>query len=185
MNNRKGFTLVELLIIIAIIGFLAAAVLVAVNPVRRIQDARNARRAAEVNSVLNAILKKQVDDVALYSGEVGALLDDDTATVQVIVRTATGVTCTAPGTTPTCGSFTLPTSTATSCVANLSALVPEYIAELPIDPRGDGAANPAGSGLALGDVNTGYYINRLAGNRIEIGVCAPEGTSPAPINVKR
>ncbi|MFA6604130.1 MAG: prepilin-type N-terminal cleavage/methylation domain-containing protein, partial [Patescibacteria group bacterium] len=54
LRSAKGFTLIELLIIIGIIGFLASAILVAVDPVKRIQDARNAKRWSEVNGILNA-----------------------------------------------------------------------------------------------------------------------------------
>jgi len=68
VKQNKGFTLIELLIIIGIIGFLAAAILVAVDPVRRIQEARDSKRWAEVNAILNAILTKQVDERAYYQG---------------------------------------------------------------------------------------------------------------------
>ena len=40
---------------------------VAVDPVKRIQDSRDARRFAEANAILNAILNKQVDDRALFT----------------------------------------------------------------------------------------------------------------------
>jgi len=68
VKQNKGFTLIELLIIIGIIGFLAAAILVAVDPVRRIQEARDSRRWSEVNSILNAYLNRQVDDKEYYFG---------------------------------------------------------------------------------------------------------------------
>src|SRR5512142_2321274 len=98
-NRPKGFTLIELLIVIGIIGFLAAAVLVAVDPVKRIQDSRDARRYSEVNAILNAILTKQVDDRALYNGHATApVVTQAGANVQVIVSDNTGVDCTAQAT---------------------------------------------------------------------------------------
>ncbi len=185
-KNKEGFTLIELLIVIGIIGFLAAAVLVAVDPVKRIQDSRDARRYAEVNAVLNAILTKQVDDRALYNGVTGALLDSDNGSSQVLVRSQTGVDCDTPASAPTCpddgASLALPTTNGTTCVADFSTLAPDYIAELPIDPIGSGNDPSTGvTDLVLGDNNTGYYINRNASNRITIGACFGEQNSDVKV----
>ena len=188
--DKKGFTLIELLIVIGIIGFLAAAVLVAVDPVRRIQDARDARRSAEVNGLLNALLNKQVDDRQLYNGETGALVITSSTNAQVIVSSHTGVVCNSQTTRPGCNK-TLDTAAAnTACVANLSGLVPTYIAEIPTDPRGAGqvfCSTASGcttlGDLGLGTTNSGYYIQRTTGNRIEIGSCKPEQAST--ISIKR
>ncbi len=46
-----GFTLVELLIVIAILGILAAAVLVAINPAKRTRQARDAQRKNDIGSL--------------------------------------------------------------------------------------------------------------------------------------
>ncbi len=54
-NKNRGFTLIELLIVIGIIAILAAAVIVAINPGRQFQQARNATRWSHMNSVMNAI----------------------------------------------------------------------------------------------------------------------------------
>ncbi len=177
-NNHEpgqGFTLIELLIVIGIIGFLASAILVAVDPVRRIQDSRNARRWSEVNAILNAILNKQVDDRAQFSGSTLVPIIDS-SNAQILVNTDSGLLdCTvAP---PTCDSLTLNTTGTRTCYANVSGITPDYIADLPFDPGG-------GSGT-----NSGYYIRRTvpgssnSTGRIEIGSCKAELN--ATIKVKR
>jgi prepilin-type N-terminal cleavage/methylation domain-containing protein len=186
-KKKKGFTLIELLIVIGIIGFLAAAILVAVDPVKRIQDSRNSQRWSEIKGVLSAILKKQVDDRALYNGESSAPIITSATYAQVIVNDDTGIVCNAIGTRPGCNATLDTTAADKDCVANLSGVVPTYLAEIPTDP----ATNACGSGsgcttegtVAIGSTNSGYYIQRTTGNRIEIGACQPEQS--ATITVKR
>jgi prepilin-type N-terminal cleavage/methylation domain-containing protein len=198
--NRKGFTLIELLIVIAIIGFLAAAILVAVDPVRRIQEARDARRSSEVNAILNAILNKQVDERAIYDGNASApiitQLTPNENRVQVIVTdVAVGTDCTIPAQRPGCNRPMDTTTASTACVADISTIAPEYIAAIPVDPRMEGAVNTPFCSLAgscplgvlgdqvLGPNNSGYYISRTENDRIEIGSCKPERATS--ISVKR
>lgn len=52
---KKGFTLIELLVVIAVLGVLAAGVFVAINPLKRIQDARNAQRKMDLGQIANAL----------------------------------------------------------------------------------------------------------------------------------
>lgn len=52
MNNKQqGFTLIEMLVVIGIIGLLSAVVVVGLAPAR--QEARDARRIADVNQLAN------------------------------------------------------------------------------------------------------------------------------------
>src|SRR3989344_5442812 len=53
---KSAFTLIELLIVIAILGILAAAVLVAINPGKRNAQARDALRKSQVNGIANALI---------------------------------------------------------------------------------------------------------------------------------
>jgi prepilin-type N-terminal cleavage/methylation domain-containing protein len=51
----KGFTLIEMLIVIAVIGVLAIAVLSAINPVEQMRKARDTRRRSNAAELLNAL----------------------------------------------------------------------------------------------------------------------------------
>lgn len=53
--KRKSFTLIELLIVIAILGILAAAVLVAINPGKRMKQATDSKRKNDLSQLVNAL----------------------------------------------------------------------------------------------------------------------------------
>jgi prepilin-type N-terminal cleavage/methylation domain-containing protein len=62
MKKNQGFTLIEILVVVAIIAILAAIVLVAINPSKRFKDANDAQRKANVESILSAIQQNAVDN---------------------------------------------------------------------------------------------------------------------------
>lgn len=55
IDNNKGFTLIEILIVIGIMAILASIMLVAVNPSRQFKVARDTQRMSNLNALLNAI----------------------------------------------------------------------------------------------------------------------------------
>jgi len=54
-NNKKGFTLLELLIVIAILAILASVTFVALNPAELLKKSRDTQRLADLASVKTAI----------------------------------------------------------------------------------------------------------------------------------
>lgn len=62
MKNKKGFTLVELMIVIAILAILAAVVIFALNPAELFRRARDSQRMSDLR-VLSSALSYYLADV--------------------------------------------------------------------------------------------------------------------------
>jgi type IV pilus assembly protein PilA len=62
MRNKKGFTLVEVLLVIVIIAILAAIVIVAINPGRQISQANNTQRQSDIKTLLDAVHEYAIDN---------------------------------------------------------------------------------------------------------------------------
>ena len=149
-KQPKGFTLIELLIVITIISILTAVIFVAVDPATRFADARNAVRRQEVNSILESLLKYQID----HRGSLPNTIDAVTASSQVL---GTGLACDS-GCTPA-------GTTVANCLDLSTYLVDEYLADIPVDSL-DGTT-----------VMTNYYVNKTANNRVRVGSCSAENSA--------
>src|SRR3989344_8719889 len=73
MLKNRGYTLVELMVVIAIIAVLIGMLLVDINPQRVITDTRDARSRTEMNQIKTA-LQLYFNDNNAYPGSLGAMV---------------------------------------------------------------------------------------------------------------
>mgnify|MGYP001577336152 CR=1 FL=1 len=65
-NSKRGFTLIEILVVIGIIALLATIVLIAINPARQFAQARDSQRVSNLNAILNAVGQRIADNKGLF-----------------------------------------------------------------------------------------------------------------------
>ncbi|MFA5855436.1 MAG: type II secretion system protein [Candidatus Gracilibacteria bacterium] len=84
ISSRRGFTLIEVLLVVVIIAILAGIVIIAVNPARQIAQTNNAQRNSDIVAILDAVHQYAVDHR-------GALPTNITGTAAELSSTATDV----------------------------------------------------------------------------------------------
>lgn len=143
--QEKGFTLVELVLVILILAILAAVTMTLLRPNQQLANQRDAQRKADLVSILNAIKQYSIDNNG--SLPTGIQLNTNCSTAVTFAQICkTGIaqlTCTA------------------SNNVSLSVLTDnsKYLVTMPIDPKN------------ISTYGTGYNVVKDANNRVT--VCAP------------
>ncbi|MBI5004048.1 type II secretion system protein [Candidatus Kaiserbacteria bacterium] len=109
-----GFTLIEILIVIGLIAILAGIVLVAINPARQFAQARDAQRQSDIQTILNAVGQKMVDNKGVFAVGGCNALPPSTTTIMTTSGSSSG---------------------------ELGCLVPMYLSALPFDPIAGSGTN--------------------------------------------
>ncbi len=89
---NKGFTLIEILLVVAAISILAGIVILAINPNKQLGDTRNAQRRADVTTILNGVYQYFVDKGTLPPGITTNLQEICVAGVATTTCTTAGLT---------------------------------------------------------------------------------------------
>ena len=140
-QRRRGFTLIEILLVIAAISILASIVIVAINPAKQLGEARDAQRRADINTILNAIWQYTIDN----DGTLPTNLDQ-TGTCAPATAAMEVCKAAAEGTCSTGQDLTVLTDTET------------YLVAFPTDPTASDANG------------TGYFASKSANGRVSVCV---------------
>lgn len=153
----KGFTLIELIIVIAVIALLAAATFVAINPAKRVGDAQDAQRWQDITAIADAYQAYLADNSgSLPTSTLPYAAGETLMIATTTVTTADAAACTATS-----------EAAGTDRFINLSALVTAgYIGQIPQNPS-----------YSASGQSTLYYLYRESTGRLVIGSCTKYGTN--------
>ncbi|MEN9582054.1 MAG: hypothetical protein RL641_8 [Candidatus Parcubacteria bacterium] len=156
---QHGFSLLELILTIAIMAALSVAVFSSINPKKRIQSARDTNRAASVGSIIGAIY--------MYINENNGVLPTG-LTVNMSEERQLGTT----GGNPSCAIATGTCAVTNAQCLDLSTPLNKYLASMPIDPLS----------TKYSAANTGYSVFVNANGIVTVKACGAELTSPISIS---
>lgn len=69
-TSQSGFTLLEVLIVVAIIAILAGIIILAINPTKQLGAARNTKRQADLNTIMSAVYQYSIDNNGAMPGTI-------------------------------------------------------------------------------------------------------------------
>lgn len=117
---KKGFTLIEILLVIALIAILAGIVIFAINPAKQLAEGRNTQRRSDVNTIINSLHQYSID----HNGDLpGTLRLDDNCNNSALNEICRSGSSSCENLTDLSGTIT----------ANQT-----YLVSIPIDPNSSG-----------------------------------------------
>jgi prepilin-type N-terminal cleavage/methylation domain-containing protein len=143
-----GFTLLELLIVMSILGILATVLMILINPARQLAKARDSERRSDIYAIVSAIDR--------YATEHSGTLPDTDGDEETN-NFPTNPTCIGSGG----GCFNLAGAGETG-----ETIVPEYMYEIPTDPR---TGSPSDTGYII-YVDDNDYIHASASGETETDI---------------
>jgi type IV pilus assembly protein PilA len=155
---QKGFTLIEILVVIGIIAILAAIVIIAINPAKQFAQARNSQRTANVTAILNGIGQRIADNKGVFAGQF--VIGGTTNRCPPLPTIASGAV-------PTVVIQTTMSADTVTASGDLGCLSPTYLPSLPFDP-----SNPTAPSI-------GYKVGADSLGRVT--VCSTEAASETAI----
>jgi prepilin-type N-terminal cleavage/methylation domain-containing protein len=156
-TRARGFTLIEILVVIGMLAILSTVVLVAVNPLRQFAEARNSQRQSNVAALLNGISERIADNGGLFISSSSESTDG-------------------------CRVF-LPNTAQDIVKSQLDlrpCLVSNYLSELPYDPSsGSNTCTSLGCNNSAAENYDLKYTVTQDPTTSRVTVCAPLAAEPA------
>ncbi len=146
---QGGFTLIELIIVIAVIALLAVAIFVVVDPARRIGEGRNSVRASDKVNIKKA-LEFYVGEYQVLPPAITSLADNTNYLIAAAGDTSGGsFYCALPG------------NLSKVDITNGASEFFNFLPTIPVDPS-QGPPYPNGSG---------YYFKKQGNKILEVNAC--------------
>jgi len=128
--REKGFTLIEILIGVALLAILLALVVAAINPAKRFEDARNTQRFSDVTAIMDAVNLNMLDNNGAFNFSACGATSFPATLTEIASSTAADI---------------------------CDCIVPNNIATVPLDPNpGSGSV----VFTSCSDYNTQYEISQ-------------------------
>lgn len=156
IKKVKGFTLLEILLVVGIIAILAGIVIIAINPSKTLATVRNAERKSDLKQIDNALYQYYIDNIKYPTSTESGL--QEICNTGSIPYPHIGIDCTG--------------------YLDLSILVPTYITAIPRDAL---ASTSSSTGYVIYKSHSSRKIQLIASNA-ELGVVIAIGTTTAMVS---